>query len=153
MISMKNTIIIVMIFLILLIFIIYISVVHFKEQYQQRDPILFKIKEKLALLSPKVHSLKFFQDNKSYTINKKKIYLCLRDEHHDYYPMNMLMYVAIHELAHVLCNEIGHTKKFYKIFDDLLKKAEDLGIYDPSIPVIQNYCEYSKETFVLSFNK
>lgn len=141
---MLSIIIILLIFIILFSFLFYIIFMHFKEQYQSRDPILFQIKERLILLSPQVHNLQFFEDNKSYTINKKKIYLCLKDEKNSYYNMNMLMYVAIHELAHVLCNEIGHTPKFHRIFDNLLKKAHELKIYDPSIPLIHDYCEYSK---------
>ena len=54
----------------------------------------------------------------------------------------MLIYVALHEVAHVLCDEVGHTQKFHSIFEDLLKKATEMGIYNPSIPLIQNYCEY-----------
>ena len=53
------------------------------------------------------------------------------------------MYVAIHELAHVLCDEIGHTEKFYEIFNNLLDKAENLNIYDSDIPIISNYCGHN----------
>lgn len=136
-----------------LLFIILIMIIgtatYIKEQYQQSDPKLFEIKEKLKLLSSETNRLKLYEDDKSYTINKKKIYLCLKDDKNKYYPINMLMYVSIHELAHVLCDEVGHTKKFQQIFSDLLEKATKLGIYDPKIPVIQNYCGYNKETFVL----
>lgn len=131
----------------------YVTTVYYKEKYQQRDPMLYEIRENLMLLSPKAATLRYFEDNKSYTINKQKVYLCLKDDQEAYYPMNMLMYVAIHELAHVLCNEIGHTPKFHSIFSDLLLRATELGIYDPDIPVIQNYCGYNKETFVLTFAK
>jgi hypothetical protein len=48
----------------------------------------------------------------------------------------MLTYVGLHELAHVLCDEVGHTAKFYQIFDELLDKAHQMGLYDPSIPII-----------------
>lgn len=116
-----------------------------KEQYQQSDPKLYEIKEKLRLLDPRVSKLRMFEDDKSYTINKKRVYLCLKDSEGNYYPMNMLMYVAIHELAHVLCNEVGHTPKFQNIFRQLLLKAETLGIYDPKIPVIKDYCGYGKK--------
>ena len=76
----------------------------------------------------------------SFTINKSRVNLCLKDKEGNYYDDNMLMYVALHELAHVMCDEIGHTDKFHEIFDKLLEKAAAYGIYDPSIPPISNYC-------------
>lgn len=133
--------------------VLYGTVSFCKEKYQQSDPILHEIRENLTLLSPRVHELKFYADSKSYTLNKQKVYLCLKDEDDKYYPMNMLMYVAIHELAHVLCDEIGHTAKFQRIFAQLLSQASELGIYDPSVPVLRNYCGYNKETFVLIVNQ
>jgi predicted metal-dependent hydrolase len=54
----------------------------------------------------------------------------------------MLIFVAIHELAHVLCDEIGHTKKFEDIFHKLLQEAIEKKLYDPSFEPIRNYCEY-----------
>ena len=120
---------------------------YIKEQYQQSDPKLFEIKDNLRMLDPRAGKLRIFEDNKSYTINKKRVYLCLKDSNNHYYPMNMLMYVAIHELAHVLCNEVGHTPKFQAIFKQLLAKAHALGIYDPSIPVIRDYCGYGKNSY------
>ena len=108
-----------------------------KEYYEQLDPVLYKIKENLRPLHSSIDKLRFFEGKKSYTINKKKIYLCLKDENGDYYDYNMLIYVALHELSHVICDEIGHTPKFHRIFDDLLKQATDMNIY---IPIIKNYC-------------
>lgn len=69
----------------------------------------------------------------SYTINKgDEIALCLRckktGQLHD---MNLLMYVVIHELAHVACPEINHTPLFKKIFTFFLQQAADLKIYQP----------------------
>lgn len=124
----------------------------YKERYQPRDPILYDIRDNLAKLSPEARRLEFFQDDKSYTINKQRIHLCLKDERQQYYPMNMLMYVAIHELAHVLCDEIGHTPKFHDIFSTLLRRATELDIYDPNIPILQNYCGYTNESFVMTVN-
>lgn len=110
------------------------------EYYAQLDPILPVIREQIAPLHPVVDNIQFYEGNKSYTINKQKIYLCLRDENRNYYDFNMLIYVAIHELAHVLCDEIGHTAKFHRIFEQLLQKAAQLHIYDPEKPIVQNYC-------------
>jgi predicted metal-dependent hydrolase len=39
------------------------------------------------------------------------------------------MYVAIHEMAHVACPEIGHGKLFMKIFKKLAEEAVKINIY------------------------
>lgn len=115
---------------------------HIIENYksESNDPVLLVVKEKLKLIHPDVSKLEFYDSNKSYTINKQKVHLCLKDKNGDYYNENMLTYVGLHELAHVLCDEVGHTAKFYQIFDELLDKAHQMGLYDPSIPIIQDYC-------------
>jgi len=128
---------------IVFVIISYFILTNFIEQFKQDDPMLHTIRNRIRPLHPNmVDNIILLEDTKSYTINKKKVYLCLRDENGDYYNENMLMFVAIHELAHVLCDEIGHTDKFQQIFQDLLNKATQLQIYDPSIEPIQNYCEY-----------
>jgi hypothetical protein len=113
------------------------------EYYEQMDPMLVRIRETLIPLHPCVENLKFYEGKKSYTINKKKVYLCLKDDNSEYYDFNMLIYVSIHELSHVICDEIGHTAKFHRIFRDMLELAEQKNIYDSSIPIIKNYCGHS----------
>lgn len=114
------------------------------EHFAMSDPKLHEIKKHISPLDPElVQSLYFYEGDKSYTINKHKIYLCLKDEYDQYYDFNMLVYVAIHELAHVKCPEIGHTELFYQIFDKLLKQAAHMGIYDPNKPIIKNYCGHT----------
>lgn len=128
---------------IIIIIIIFFMLTRFVEEFKKEDPMLHTIKLKIRPLNPDmVDHIILLEDTKSYTINKKKVYLCLKDENGDYYDENMLIFVAIHELAHVLCDEIGHTDKFQTIFQELLNKASDLQIYDPSVAPIQNYCEY-----------
>jgi hypothetical protein len=131
--------------LIVFLLLILISVIKTRvtEYYEQIDPMLVRIKETLIPLHPCVSSLKFYEGKKSYTINKKKIYLCLKDENGEYYDFNMLMYVSIHELSHVICDEIGHTQKFHRIFRNMLELAEQKNIYDSSIPIIKNYCGHN----------
>jgi len=73
------------------------------------------------------------EKNTSYTINKgEKIVICLRskllNEIHD---INTIMYVVIHELAHVACPEFGHTPLFKQIFIFLLKVSQKINIYNP----------------------
>lgn len=115
-----------------------------REYHLQDDPMLWKLKDILEPLHPEVKNLKLYKGDKSYTINKDKIFLCLKDENDEYYDTNMLVYVLLHEFSHYLNKEdIGHTPKFHQIFQDLLDKAHDLGIYNASIPPIQNYCGHS----------
>lgn len=141
--SKSKNVVCVILLLLILIFLFNVVCNQVSEYYEQIDPMLSRIRETLLPLDEKVSDLKFYQGNKSYCINKKKIYLCLKDENDEYYPFNMLMYVAIHELAHVLCDEIGHTPKFHRIFKELLEKAESINIYDSSIPIISNYCGHN----------
>jgi hypothetical protein len=114
------------------------------EQHLQNDPMLWKLKDILRPLHPEIQNLKLYRGKKSYTINKKKIFLCLKDKNGEYYNTNMLVYVLLHEFSHYLNTEdIGHTPRFHKIFEDLLDKAYSMGLYDPYIPLVKNYCGYS----------
>ena len=42
---------------------------------------------------------------------------------------NTLMFVALHELAHVISVTIGHNDEFWTDFKFLLKEAWEIGIY------------------------
>ena len=70
-------------------------------------------------------------DYTSYSVNKgEEIVFCLRcRETHHLHKLNLLVYVAVHEMAHTACPEIGHTPLFNKIFKFLLEKSIDLDIY------------------------
>ena len=67
----------------------------------------------------------------SYSVNKgEEIVFCLRSKlTQEIHDPNLIMYVAIHELAHVACPEVGHTDLFRKIFRFLLSVAIELKIY------------------------
>ena len=105
---------------------------------------LDKLKKIMEPLHPDIKNLKLYKGKKSYTINKEKIYLCLTDKDGEYYPTNMLVYVMLHEFAHYLNkDDIGHTEKFHKIFQDLIDQAHEMGIYNASIPPIENYCMHN----------
>jgi hypothetical protein len=140
---MKRTLIIITV-VILATFLVVSFTRQINESFKQEstDPVLLRVKEKLRHMYPELDKLEFYESNKSYTTNKQKVHLCLKDRNGGYYSENMLMYVALHELAHVMCDEVGHTEKFYSIFQRLLDKAHDMGIYDPSIPIVKDYCEH-----------
>ena len=81
----------------------------------------------------------------SYSVNKgEKIVFCLRsrDEKQKLVDENVMMFVALHELAHIMTKSVGHTEEFWNNFRYLLKKAIKIGVYNDvdfeSKPV--NYC-------------
>ena len=67
----------------------------------------------------------------SYSINKgEEIVFCLRSKStNKLHNINEIMYVAIHEIAHVGCPEIGHTRLFTIINQYLLKRAVEIKVY------------------------
>jgi hypothetical protein len=128
------------------------------EFYIEDDSKLVELKKFLEPLFPKneqysgvleplnnrdiLSEISLRKGEKSFTINKTKIFLCLKDKKDEYYNNNMLMYVLLHEIAHCLCDEIGHTEKFHNIFAALLEKATKLNIFDPKKSIDKNYCDY-----------
>jgi hypothetical protein len=129
-----------------------------KEFYDKRDPVLEEIKSSLKPLFDKedfsglltklnngnlVEKTPIYKSKGgSYTINKKHVHICMHDELGEYYDRNMLIYVLIHELAHVICDEVGHTELFNMINDELLVEAAAMGLYNPSIPILVDYCKH-----------
>lgn len=86
----------------------------------------------------------------TYTIDKKDMHICLRtrDDHEKMYDINLLMYVILHELAH-LCNYSpsgspiqGHGIEFKNIFRLLVQEGINIGIYryEDYVKKPKNYC-------------
>ena len=67
----------------------------------------------------------------SYTFNKGTILaFCIRNKHYgDIQDINILKFVALHELAHIGVDETDHTENFWFLFKYLLYVAEINGIY------------------------
>jgi len=86
---------------------------------------------------------------KAYSVNKgEQLSLCLRDAKTDVFlENNIIIFVAIHELAHIMTDEIGHTPKFWDNMKFLLEKAIELNIY---VPV--NYSESPEDYCGLVIN-
>jgi len=67
----------------------------------------------------------------SFSVNKgEEIAFCLRSKKNDkLHDINLLMYVALHEMAHIACPEVGHGELFKKIFKFLTQIAIELDLY------------------------
>jgi hypothetical protein len=95
--------------------------------------------ERLMKFNPDSIQENILNIDTSYTINKgESVFFCIgsRDDHRQLYDINTLMYVSIHELAHIVSISVGHTDEFMKNFKDLLGHATDIGVY--------KYVDYSK---------
>jgi len=68
----------------------------------------------------------------SYSVNKgEKIVFCLRDkkEGETLVKENIMTFVSIHELAHLMTKSVGHEPEFWSNFKLLLKISIDNGLY------------------------
>jgi hypothetical protein len=76
----------------------------------------------------------------SYSENKgERIVICLRDKAPPYKLVdeNTVMFVILHEMAHLMTTTIGHTPEFWTNFKRILQDATHVGIYTPI-----NYAKY-----------
>lgn len=129
----------VVLIMILMFFVIWYCWKYVQDELMEKDHDVVRIKAKLIPFFPELQNVKFMKGDSSYTINKKKIYLCT-DHSGTRYDDNMLIYVTLHELAHVITPAIGHGPEFIKNFNNLLDRAINANLYDPTQPKVENYC-------------
>lgn len=68
----------------------------------------------------------------SYSINKgEKIVLCIRNKNGEIADINTIMFVHIHELAHLMSISVGHNTEFWENMKFLIAHATRLGVYTP----------------------
>jgi hypothetical protein len=72
-------------------------------------------------------------EHTSYSVNKgEKIHLCLRQREgrdESLVEENIMVFVALHEMGHVITPSVGHGPDFWNNFAWLLKQAEAAEIY------------------------
>lgn len=70
----------------------------------------------------------------SYSENKgDRIVVCLRNKTPPYalVDLNTVMFVILHEMAHLMTTTIGHTPEFWTNFRRILQDASSIQIYTP----------------------
>ena len=105
---------------------------HCKENYSKRDNIIrlsegFNPKKICETLPTSKYTA--YSENKG-----EKIALCLDKEKNGNGGLiddNTLMFVAIHEIAHIATKSVGHEDEFWRNFKFLLSEASKIGIYKP----------------------
>jgi predicted metal-dependent hydrolase len=138
--------------------------VQVKEDAQEAADLIAKIRERLVLLVshliktyPNDDRIERFKTNfnpdrlkegiddpnyTSYSINKgEQIVLCLRTNN-KLMDLNTMMFVVLHEMAHVCSVSIGHTEEFWTNFKWILEESINIGIYKKQNFKLQNveYC-------------
>jgi hypothetical protein len=72
-------------------------------------------------------------EHTSSTVNKgESIHMCLRQRDgtdESLVDENVMMFVALHEFAHVCTKSVGHDPEFWNNFGWLLKEAEAMNLY------------------------
>lgn len=89
----------------------------------------------------------------AYTSDKAEIALCMVDiATNTLEDKNTLMYVFIHELAHMAINHIGHPPEFWDAFREICKVAVSIGIYrsEDYAEKSTNYCAMKINSNVLN---
>jgi hypothetical protein len=104
--------------------------------------VLSQLKDRLSVLDSRIKSLQIYPHNSTYTLNKKTIYVCLKDDTGKYYSDNMLVRVLLHELAHSFYqgDSSDHPSDWQEQYQQLLKIATKKGLFDPTEPPVANYC-------------
>ena len=79
----------------------------------------------------------------AYSVNKgEELSLCIREKNTEkFIDDNTIIFVAIHELSHIMTHETGHTPLFWDNMKYLLEKASSQGIYMP-VDYSQSPVEY-----------
>ena len=56
----------------------------------------------------------------------EKVYFCLRDrkDKSKFVDLNIIMFVAFHEMAHIMTLSTGHTEEFWTNFKFISKKMQ-----------------------------
>ena len=106
-----------------------------QSRYKDFEPYILQLKEKIKDVVVKESASNTVYT--SYTINKgEQIIFCIRSKaiasilnSSDIHDLNLIMYVALHEISHVACPEYHHTPLFKKIFRFFCEEAIEMGIY------------------------
>ena len=118
----------------------------------------YKDKENVRRLVSKFNPKKIIEtlptsEYTAYSENKgQKIAFCLnkkKENNENLIDENTLMFVALHEMAHVASKSIGHNTEFWDNFTFLIGEAEEIQLYTP-IDYSKKNAEYCGMTITSS---
>ncbi len=105
------------------------------------DPLLAKIHEDFKTLNPEYGIIPLRIGDSAYTQDKSVITICKKHpKTGKIYEYCCYLYVALHELTHMVTESYGHDARFQRNFKIILQAAVDKGIYDPTCKIPPDYC-------------
>ena len=86
-----------------------------------------------------IKEIGYLESDAAYVINKQNMSFCLQDspgvgektKTKSFADTNLITYVCIHELAHIMSEETGHGQEFVKNFQTLLDYATTVPYINP----------------------
>ena len=115
-------------------------IIHLKKTYPNNKDI-YRLKNRYD--EDNIRETALTDNGTSYSVDKgKEISICIRDKQTErIHSINLLMFVSIHEMAHIMSKTYGHNDEFLKNFIFLLKESVKIGIYN-NIDYSRNKKEY-----------
>jgi hypothetical protein len=108
------------------------KLVKYVEQKHSSNPAVKRLVENFN--PDKISETLPTSEHTAYSENKgEKMAFCLNEDKQGtrLIDLSTLIFVAIHELAHLMTESIGHKEEFWDNFKFLLKNAKESGIYEP----------------------
>lgn len=106
--------------------------IHLEQKYPDKPQV------KQLIVNFEADPKRFYEstpdaDLTSYSVNKgESVHLCLRQREsgdESLVDENVIMFVSIHEMGHMITKSVGHGDDFWNNFAWLIKEAESIGIY------------------------
>lgn len=138
--------------LLILIFILWIYSGGFSLEVENNSPkmlsldqeILYRLEMNLSQLFlpgekiPKYHIIA--SPHRTFVTNKQRIHLVIRSpETGHFFDYETLLQVAIHELAHIMCPDKHHSKRFYYYESLFEERAVEKGLLPSQFQPDPNY--------------
>jgi len=114
-----------------------------KEKYPEFKEYIELLEQNFNNSRTKIYENDPSSELTSFSVNKgEEVAFCLKSKKDGrLHELNLMMYVAIHEMAHMGCPEIGHGDLFKKVFKFLTLRSIEMNLYEKE-DYNQNPVEY-----------
>jgi len=106
--------------------------IHVESSYPDK-PQVIQLSQNFEATASRIYEATPEAEFTSYSVNKgESIHFCLRErqgENESLVHEDIVTFVAIHEMGHVITKSVGHGPDFWNNFAWLLQEAERVGIY------------------------